>query len=391
MLRVLYFVHDLSDPAVRRRVMMLRAGGADVVLAGFRRAADVAPDIMALSPIDLGRTRDGKFGQRLAAVMRAAAMLGNRLRHVAKPDVIIGRNLEMLALASRARGLFSADIPIVYECLDIHRLLIGQNGVSWAMRSAERMLGKNAALLLTSSPAFVRDYFKSFGQTKAPIALLYNKVLELVEKPEAFNAKPAMPKAKEPWVIGWFGALRCRKSLDLLASFTRRMEGRFEVVLRGRPAYSEFEDFDRRVAAEPFMRFDGPYRNPEDLASIYGAVHFSWAIDFFEEGLNSRWLLPNRLFEGCRYGAVPIAATATETGHFLEERHIGIVLDEVSDASLANRLGGMDCDVYSAARNRILVQDQTTWVCDLRDCRALVERLASLSPRPMNDMLLQAV
>jgi succinoglycan biosynthesis protein ExoL len=391
MLRVLYFVHDLSDPAVRRRVMMLRAGGAEIVLAGFRRAADVAPDIMALSPIDLGRTRDGKFGQRLAAVASAAAMLGSKLRRVAKPDVIIGRNLEMLALASRARQLFSADIPIVYECLDIHRLLIGQNGISWTMRSAERMLGRNAALLLTSSPAFVRDYFKSFGQTRAPIALLYNKVLELVEKPEAFKVRLATPKTKEPWVIGWFGALRCRKSLDLLASFTRRMEGRFEVVLRGRPAYSEFEDFDHRVAAEPFMRFDGPYRNPEDLASIYGAVHFSWAIDFFEEGLNSRWLLPNRLFEGCRYGAVPIAVTGTETGHFLEERHIGIVLDEVSDASLANRLGGMDRAIYTTARNRILVQDQATWVCDLRDCRALVKRLASLSPRPVNDMLLQAV
>ena len=28
MLRVLYLVHDLSDPAVRRRVLMLQAGGA---------------------------------------------------------------------------------------------------------------------------------------------------------------------------------------------------------------------------------------------------------------------------------------------------------------------------------------------------------------------------
>ncbi len=38
MLHVLYLVHDLADPAVRRRVMMLQAGGANVTLAGFRRA-----------------------------------------------------------------------------------------------------------------------------------------------------------------------------------------------------------------------------------------------------------------------------------------------------------------------------------------------------------------
>ena len=41
MLHVLYLVHDLFDPAVRRRVMMLRAGGAKVTLAGFRRAKGV--------------------------------------------------------------------------------------------------------------------------------------------------------------------------------------------------------------------------------------------------------------------------------------------------------------------------------------------------------------
>ena len=37
MLHILYFVHDLADPAVRRRVLMLQAGGALVTLAGFRR------------------------------------------------------------------------------------------------------------------------------------------------------------------------------------------------------------------------------------------------------------------------------------------------------------------------------------------------------------------
>ncbi|TIU76079.1 MAG: glycosyl transferase family 1, partial [Mesorhizobium sp.] len=39
MLHVLYLVHDVSDPAVRRRIQMLKAGGAGVTLAGFRRTA----------------------------------------------------------------------------------------------------------------------------------------------------------------------------------------------------------------------------------------------------------------------------------------------------------------------------------------------------------------
>ena len=33
--KIVYFVHDLSDPSVHRRVRMLVAGGAAVTLIGF--------------------------------------------------------------------------------------------------------------------------------------------------------------------------------------------------------------------------------------------------------------------------------------------------------------------------------------------------------------------
>lgn len=389
MLRVLYLVHDLADPAVRRRVMMLEAGGAIVTLAGFRRTHGIPAELHRLSPIDLGRTADGKFAQRLKAVAAAAMSLGSKLGRIDRPDVIIGRNLEMLALAVRARSFFAADVPIVYECLDIHRLLLGENGVSRAMRRAERALGSKTSLLLTSSPAFVRDYFRRFEQMDAPVVLLHNKVLELAEQPSSVDG-PAPPDTDEPWVIGWFGALRCRKSLQLLAEFTRRMQGRFEVVLRGRPAYSEFASFDGFVTAEPFMRFEGAYRNPEDLPRIYGAVHFAWAIDFFEEGLNSSWLLPNRLFEGCRYGAVPVAMRRTETGRFLSGRRMGILLDEASPQGLAECLGSIDRDAYTHLRERVCAEDRSTWVSDLSDCRVLVARLAALGSERAGDAVLQA-
>jgi succinoglycan biosynthesis protein ExoL len=388
MLQVLYLVHDLSDPAVRRRVTMLEAGGARVTLAGFRRAKAVASGLEALSPIDLGRTEDGKFGQRLLTVARAALSLGAALKGVPKPDVIIGRNLEMLALARRANTLFSGGVPIVYECLDIHRLLLGQGAVSGAMRAGERALGRSAALLMTSSPAFVREYFQRFGQVAAPIALLQNKVLEL-DGPAAPERDTAAPADGEPWIIGWFGALRCRKSLGLLSVFTRRMNGRFAVVLRGRPAHSEFADFDGTVAAEPYIRFEGAYRNPEDLADIYGKVHFAWAIDFFEEGLNSTWLLPNRLYEGCLHGAVPIAMSGTETGRFLAERRLGLLVDDVG--SLDEALGSVTPQSWTAARAKVLAEERSTWVADFGECRALVERLKALTTSaPVPEVLLQA-
>jgi succinoglycan biosynthesis protein ExoL len=381
MLHVLYLVHDVSDPAVRRRIIMLRAGGARVTLAGFRRTTNAVPDVEGLQPIDLGATRDGRFGQRMAAVAKAALSIGSKLGAMPKPDLIIARNLEMLALARRAKAAFRGGVPIVYECLDIHRLVLRNDMLGKALRTAERYLARDVKLLVTSSPAFIANYFKPFGQVAAPVELVENKYFETAPVSTDDRLKAENPTAP-PWRIGWFGALRCRRSLELLADFTRRQSGRFEVVLRGRPALSEFPDFHAFVEAEPYLSFRGPYRNPEDMAAIYGEVHFSWAIDFFEEGQNSEWLLPNRLYEGCRFGAVPISMGNTETGRFLNQQDIGVLLSDATAETLETALGRMDQERFGKAKARVLARNPRTWSYDRSDCRAFVDRLRGLAVSP---------
>jgi succinoglycan biosynthesis protein ExoL len=375
MLRVLYLVHDLSDPAVRRRVLMLTAGGAEVTLAGFRRGENRLADIEGVTPLELGTTADARFAQRLLAVAGAAAGLARRLAGIARPDVILARNLEMLALAGRASARFGG-VAIAYECLDVHRLLLKNSLAGKALRAAESRFARNAGLLVTSSPAFVEQYFRPLSGVRAPVHLLENRVLELDgdETDLPVRTRPA----GAPWRIGWFGAIRCRKSLDLLAAFTRRMEGRFEVVLRGRPVRSEFADFDGLVAREPFLRFEGPYRNPEDLAAIYGEVDFAWAMDFFEEGRNSLWLLPNRLYEGCRHGVLPIVLEGTETARLAARYGIGVALADARPETLAERFAALDAAAYQALRADLTRHGTRPWVLDRADCAAFVQRLAAL-------------
>lgn len=380
MLKILYLVHDLADPAVRRRVLMLREGGADVTLAGFRRGENSLAEVHGVRPIELGQTSDAKFAQRIGAVVSAVAGLKTKLAGIAKPDVVIGRNLEALAVAHRANALYGGDVPIVYECLDIHRLLTRNDAIGKVVRGAEARFGRNAKLILTSSPAFIEQYFEPRSGVRAPALLVENKVIALDDNAiEPSFARP-LKQPGQPWKIGWFGALRCRKSLHLLADFSRHMQGRVEIVLRGRPAYSEFEDFDGFVAAEPYMRFEGPYRNPEDLRAIYDDVHFSWAIDFFEEGLNSSWLLPNRLYEGCLYGAVPIALEGTQTANFLQEHDIGLALPEASPVALDALFSSMTGERYQSLAEAVASKDRKTWLADRSDFEALVDSLSRLVP-----------
>lgn len=384
-LQILYLAHDLADAAIRRRVLMLKHGGARVTVAGFQRAGNVLANDTDVRTISLGHTADGRFAQRIGAVVTASLGLKGKLAGIARPDVIIARNLEMLALAARASAIFGSDVPVVYECLDIHRLLLDDGLKGRALRAVEGHFGRNTQLLITSSPAFIDHYFARRSRLALPTMLLENKVLDLSEAINQSLPAPRLPEAGEPWKIGWFGAIRCRKSLTILSEFAARMEGRVKIILRGRPAYSEFDDFDRQVEAAPHVQFLGPYRNPEELNEIYSDIQFVWAIDFFEEGLNSEWLLPNRLYEGSLHGAIPIALKSTETGRFLDRRGLGLTLDAASPNSLADQFEAMDRQRYEQLFASVAATERSVWLAGPDACRALVARLAALSARPIAD------
>ena len=378
MTHVLYLAHDLADPAIRRRVMTLQAGGARVSLAGFTRGENTLATVDGVSPVVLGETADGRFAQRILSILKSSLALRSALKGVAKPDVVIARNLEMLALARRASAIYGRSVPVVYECLDIHRLLLNDGVVGKLVNAAQRYFARDAKLLITSSPAFVSQYFAPRSGLQLPVLLQENKVL-MLDQTTLAAPTPRLPKAGKPWKIGWFGALRCRKSLEILADFAKRMDGKVEVILRGRPAYSEFDDFDGFVANAPHLSFQGPYKNPEDLASIYNEVQFTWAIDFFEEGQNSSWLLPNRLYEGCLYGTLPIAVTQTETARFLETRGIGRILPSTDAATLEALFRGLSEQAYLDDCHKLAAIDRQQWVTDKSDCIQLVHKLASLA------------
>ena len=74
-MKLAYFVHDLADPAVARRVRMLRAGGAEPVVLGFRRTETATDEVAGAPIVDLGRTYDARLGHR--AKMTALAALSS--------------------------------------------------------------------------------------------------------------------------------------------------------------------------------------------------------------------------------------------------------------------------------------------------------------------------
>ena len=374
LMKIAYLAHDLTDPAIHRRVAMLAAGGARVALAGLSRGAAPHPGALVL-----GRSADGRLAQRawqIAAVI--AARRPEVLAHLGQPDVLIARNLEMLAVAVSLIPRFRTRPRVVYECLDIHRLLTDQGTRGKALRLLEKRLAPYVDLVITSSPAFVTHHLGHvFGDR---IAIVENRVLDLGQSPlHAQNAPPSHLPGP-PWRIGWFGALRCRKSLDILSEAARLAHGRIEIVIRGRPSAAVFGDFAAQISGRPYLRFEGPY-HMGDLGSHYAGVHFAWGVDLYEAGANSDWLLPNRLYESVHHGSVPIARLNCEMGRFLLRHDIGLLLPDLSPNTLAQRLGMLGAQDYCALQKRQRRLPREMWRADHDDCVDLVMLLANIAPQ----------
>ncbi|HEV7158716.1 MAG TPA: glycosyl transferase family 1 [Caulobacteraceae bacterium] len=373
--RVAYLAHDLSDQGVVRRVRMLHVAGAEVRLFGFRRTDQAIGEVDGAPAMDLGRSYDGALLQRALATGAQALLAAGWGADLRGCDVILARNLEMLTIAALARRLHAPRARLVYECLDVHRLMTSPGPAGVLLRRLERSLLAQTQALVVSSPAYVRAYFGPWQGLGArfdlPVVTLENRVFECVAPPAGWAVRPPGP----PWRIGWFGILRCRQSFAELASLAAASQGRIEVVLAGRPSEREFPDFAAQVEAAPGMRFIGAYR-PEDLARLYGGVHFNWAVDHFQAGGNSQWLLPNRLYEGGQSRVVPIALAGGETARWLQRRGLGVVVAQPV-TELRRFFAHLDAPRYQALEQRCASAPKEWFVATPDTCRDLIHALAA--------------
>jgi len=372
--KILYLVHDLSDSTVHKRVAMLKDGGADVTILGFHRNNTPPRSIHGFTAIPLAKTYDGKFIHRTLITLRMAVTISKYKAYFVKADVVIARTLEMLSIAVSIQSFISRSPTLVYECLDIHRLLLKQNIIGTALRALEGWLAKRASLLITSSPAFIREYFDKYSLVRCPSYLIENKIYQPVPQIQPILTRTATT----PWRIGWFGAIRCHKSLNILISLVQQMSGKVEVIIRGKPSYDQFEDFHKQTSGIQGLSFEGPYKNPDDLEKIYGDVHFTWAVDMFEEGLNSSWLLPNRIYEGGYYGSVPLVQNHVETGKHVKSFGAGVQLTAPLQDQLIKFFKTLTTDEYKILQTQAQVVPVNNWILTKDDAVYLVHKLTNL-------------
>jgi hypothetical protein len=211
--------------------------------------------------------------------------------------------------------------------------------------------------------------------------LLENKVC--LDQVPAGNRSATGNLPSPPWVIGWFGTLRCRRSLEILSAVAASMGNHVSIEIRGLPSHEDITAGEIAAVCRRHsnIRYFGPYESPADLSEIYSRVHFSWCIDFLDAGANSDWLLPNRMYEGALYGAVALARQGTATGRAVEHADLGWTLSQPTEGALQQLLMSLTPAGYERKRAAVEANDRSRFV-DETDTKALLDRLQTIAASP---------
>lgn len=377
--RIAVFGFDIAEISQIRRIRALRALGHHVHSFTMRRQnmnADFSPE---WANTHLFSTENENLPRRAAVVAASILKMAGHRARLQQTDIIIARNLDMLAIAHAARAMAGAGrVPIVYECLDIHGALCGHGARNRALRAVERALLDRSKMLVVSSPGFLRQYFDPVQGYRGPSALWENKLA-------AGTALPLRPLTRQvqnsgaPLRIGWIGTIRCAPSLALLAAVADRMGDRVRIEVHSVVHHHALPGFAATVAARPNIIVQGAYDYPQDLPRIYGGVDLVWAQDLWQAGTNSDWLLPNRIYEASWAGCPSLAVAGTETGRRVAGDGLGWVIDRAEPALLCALIASLTPQQITDRGQSLLDRPAADFVQSGADIQGVIDRVLTVA------------
>lgn len=316
---LLFFCPDVTDASTLKRVQQFIDHGYNVTVFGFRRQRYNSGYQPPWPHVPLGLTTDGRYGQRLSALLRAIpTILANR--HLLKDaSAFYARNIDQLLLAMLARLVVFSRAPLTYEVLDIPPILMRRGPVSALIRAIERFCLRRTRMLVLSSPGFHRNFYGAIQHYGGEWFLLENKLHPSI----SHRTAPRVHGERRPWIVGYFGLIRGEETFDLITRLADRLRGKVLFKFRGVLTTVDKEKFEAVLQRCPNIVYGGPYLPHQDLEDLYGSVDFAWALDLEHADHNSRWLMPCRFYEAGYFGVPCLAVRGFEVGTALEKHHIG--------------------------------------------------------------------
>ncbi|WP_228028650.1 glycosyl transferase [Donghicola mangrovi] len=373
---VTVFGFDVAEISQIRRIRSFSALGLKVQSFTMRRKnmnKDFKPD---WPNVHLYETENEKLLKRFLVIFKSLFKMLAHRKALHESDVIIARNLDMLCIAWFSKVVLRLNnTPLIYECLDINSALCGNRYNHLLLRWVERFLLRRIQLLVVSSPAFLTEYFCSIQSFQGKHYLLENKLALSLELPSRPRSN-LISSEENDIVLGWVGTIRCKPTFDLLVELSRQLEKNISIKIFGVVHEHCINDFFETIEKCKNISFYGPYEYPQDLAKIYQSIDLVWAQDLWQRDTNSKWLLPNRIYEASWAGCPSLALADTETGRRISQDKLGWVIDSPTSKCLVDFLSTITKESLSQKRAELLLRSSADFIQSKEDLQKLFETLS---------------
>lgn len=331
--KISFLTPVVSQTTFHKRIRGLTAQGAEAIVFSFER--DYYRGDVADGTIVLGRVERGKYLKRIWPMCKALRTVRQRAN---SSDVVYAFGLDMLVLGWLALIGVRERPVYAYEVADIRTILVGSGLVPSFCRQVERIMLRKIKLLVVTSEAYVDGYYKGMLSVKLPQTMVVENKLEAFSHVNNPHEQSTV-RENSPVRIGYFGLIRCRKSLEVLSMLLDRYPGRYSVVVRGINfgLGDLFDDFIER----PDVHYGGPFRSPDDLSDMYGMVDMAWIAQSHAK-TNTMWARTNRYYEACLFAKPMIAQKGTQDVENVVSRDLGLSIDMNHPHEAVMALGSLD-------------------------------------------------
>lgn len=317
-MNILFVLPVLSDSYYRKRIEKLSEIDVHCTVLGFER--DHYPGkTWAIPTESLGKIQHGRYFRRIGILIRSVF----KIRKAAKnQDAIYAYNLDILWISWLATLFQPGNIKIVYDVADIRAILVEKGFVSSVLRTFERFLLKRTSIVVVASPAYVDGYFKSIQQADNTYFVIENKVDKDHLPDQTEFLQPG--SKKETITIGYFGMLRCERSLQVLKELIANNNGRIRLLLRG--IFLNTGNYEEEFKKLEYTHYGGPFVYPDDLGEMFGATDLIWGAHF-QTKPNKKWAIVNRLYQACYFKRPLIVQAGSQNAKLVNRFNIGREID----------------------------------------------------------------
>jgi len=321
----LFFAIDGSH--TKKRILAFKKNVEKLTIVSYYRNKNVEYD----SHHNLGQSPQKHYLKRFIKIIFDVPRLLRILRNNPDAEVVYAWNFD-IALLFRLSNLFSKrKYTFIYEVADIKPILLSESIVGNILKKLEQFILNKTNFLCVTSQDYIENYFNKFYSFDGTTHILENKVFPAIK----VKKEKALASTTKKWRIGLVGLIRCNKSLQLLYDLARRLPQKVEVVLAGRPEGFAEDEFVKLQNLSN-VKYLGEYRYPDDLQKIYSNMDIIWSADFSDLTVNSKWLLPNRIYEAGIFSIPQLCFSDNEAiCKYIESLQIGWVLDDASKDTLS--------------------------------------------------------